>query len=293
VPAALEQGQIDVGLGGLGPIVKFIDKGSPIKVLAPLNNDGDALLLRNEFTAASWTDFIKAVKSSPRPLKIGFKDPLANAYMIMARALTEEGIRFGQEPVGADNKPVQVIMMNLQGDENTLPSMESAIIDGVVANEPMPSILVHKKAGHRVADLSTLPPAGRWKDHPCCVVAAQEGALRDKRAIITSLLKVIAAGKDLILRDRAKALAAETKWTRTAPEIGEKSIAQVSYVNRPDQAWLASVDIWLELMQSSKALQKNLKDKSAVDIRALAFDLKPLTEALAELSLRSARVKKD
>ena len=285
MPAAMEQGQIEVGLGGLGPVMKFMDKGALIKVVAPLNNDGDALVLRNDVAAASWADFIQHIKQSKRPVKIGYKDPMANAYLILISALAEEGIRFGQEPVSADGKPTQVMLMNLQGDENTLPSMEAGLVDGVVANEPMPSILVHKKAGHRVADLSSLPPAGKWKDHPCCVVAATDAALRDKRAIVRSLLKAIAAGSDIILRDRKKALAAEARWTKTAPEIGEKSIQNVNYLARPDQAWLAAVDTWTAMMQASNGFQKNLKGKSPADIRTALFDMKPLEEALSELEL--------
>lgn len=283
MPAALEQGHIEVGLGGLGPVVKFIDKGSPLKVLAPLNNDGDSLVLRNGIAASSWPEFVKLVKEAKQPVKIGYKDPLANAYLILARALTEEKVRFGQIPVAADGTPMQVITMNLQGDENMLPSMESGIVDGVVANEPVPSLLIHRKVGTWVADLSGLPPAGAWKDHPCCIVAAGEKALREKRAAVRSLLKAVAAGSDIVRRDRAKALAAEAKWTKTKPEVGQLSISQVTYVGRADAGWLRAVDTWFEMMSSSRAFQKNLKDKSAADIRAIAFDLKPLEEALAEM----------
>jgi len=42
-------------------------------------------------------------------------------------------------------------------------------------------------------------------------------------------------------------------------------------------------------MRSSRAFQKNLKDKSAPDIRSLAFDLAPLQEALAGTPGRSAK----
>lgn len=281
MPAALEQGHIDVGLGGLGPVVKFVDKGSAIRVLAPLNNDGDSLVLRNEFKAASWHEFVAMVKASQRPLKIGYKDPLANAYLILAGALAAENIRFGQEPVAPDGRPVQVITMNLQGDENMLPSMESGIVDGVVANEPVPSILLHRKIGVRAADLSVLPPAGKWKDHPCCVVAAGEKALKDKRDGIRSLLKAIAAGSDIIGRSKEKALAAESRWTRTDPGVGRLSISRVTYVARPDDGWIRAVDNWIDMMRSSGAFQKNLKDKNASDIRSIAFDLVPLHEALA------------
>lgn len=283
MPAALEQGHIDVGLGGLGPVIKFVDKGSPIKVVAPLNNDGDALVLRNDFVAATWQDFITTVKKAGKPVRIGFKDPLANAYMIFIRALSAEGIRYGQESVGADGKPVQVIMLNLQGEENALPSLDSGIVDGVVVNEPSPSIIVHKKIGRRLANLSDLPPQGKWKGHPCCVVAASDAALKEKRQIIKSLLKAIAGGGDLMARDMEKGLAAEGAWTRTAREVGRKSIMNVTYVVRPDEKWVKGVDTWIGMMISSGQLQKRLKGKSPAEIRAAMFDLGPMTGALSEM----------
>jgi NitT/TauT family transport system substrate-binding protein len=293
MPAALEQGHIEVGLGGLGPVIKFVDKGSPIKVLAPLNNDGDALVLRNDFVASTWADFVKEVKSSKKPIKIGYKDPMANAYMIFIRALTEEGIRNGQEPADKEGKPVQVIMMNLQGEENALPSLEGGIVDGVVVNEPSPSIIVHKKVGKRLANLSALPPEGKWKGHPCCVVVASDAALKEKRSLIKSLLKAIAAGGDLMAADIEKGFAAEAKWTKTVPEVGRKSVMNVAYVIRPDDKWVKGVDTWIDMMISSNQFQKNLKGKSPAEIRASMFDLNLLTEAIAEMKLSPERGKKN
>ncbi|MBI5102648.1 MAG: ABC transporter substrate-binding protein [Nitrospirae bacterium] len=292
MPAALEQGHIEVGLGGLGPVAKFVDKGAPIKVLAPLNNDGDALIVRTGFKGSSWAEFIREVKVSNRPVRIGYKDPMANAYMILVRALSEEGIRFGQEPVGQDGKPVQVITVNLQGDENALPSLESGIVDAVVVNEPTPTVLVQKKAGHKAADLSDLPPKGRWKGHPCCVVAAADTAIRDKKEIIKVLLKVIASGADLMSKDVEKAIAAEAVWTKTAPETGRKSISHVSYVIRPDETWRRAVDTWLEMMTTSNQFQKNLKGKSIKEIDALLLDLGPMNEALSEMKIGPGKGKK-
>ena len=293
MPAALEQGHIEVGLGGLGPVMKFVDKGSPLKVLAPLNNDGDALVLRNDFVASTWADFVNEVKTSKKPIRIGYKDPMANAYMIFVRALSEEGIRYGQEPVDRDGKSVQVIMMNLQGEENALPSLEGGIVDGVVVNEPSPSIIVHKKAGHRLANLSALPPEGKWKGHPCCVVVASDAALKEKRPVIKSLLKTIAAGGDLMGGDMEKGYAAEAKWTKTAPEVGRKSVLNVTYVVRPDEKWVKGVDTWIDMMISSNQFQKNLKGKSPAEIRAAMFDLSIMTEALSEMKVGTGKGRKN
>jgi NitT/TauT family transport system substrate-binding protein len=283
MPAALEQGSIEVGLGGIGPIAKYADNGSPFRVLAPLNNNGDALLLRPDVPATSWAEFVAIAKKSGQPLKIGYKAPMAVAYMILTKALKEEGLTFGQEPVDKEGRAVQVLTVNLQEDQNMLPAMEAKTVDGVVANEPYPSLLEHKGLGRRVADLSTLPPQGKWEGHPCCVVAASQKALAEKRPAIVSLLKAILAGTDLMARDPEAAYRAEARWTKTPPEVARRSVPQVSYVGRPDARWQEAVKTWLELMASMNRFDKSFKGLAPEQVRAALVDLGPVTEALAAI----------
>jgi NitT/TauT family transport system substrate-binding protein len=289
MPAAMSEGHIEVGLGGLGPVAKFIDKGAPFKVLAPLNNDGDALVLKKGIDASDWHEFVEYVKSSDRPVRIGYKAPMAVAYMILQRALAEEGISYGQEPMGSDGKPVQVITVDLHGLKNALPSLEAEVVDGVVVNEPMASTLVYKGVGKIVADLGTLPPDGKWKGHPCCIVAATEKTLGEKRNIVISLLKVIAAGGDLMARDINKALEAEAAWTKTPQGVAEQSVPNVSYVISPDATWISGVDTWLELMITSGHFKDRLKDKTNEEIRETVLELGPMDEALSGMKLKGGR----
>jgi NitT/TauT family transport system substrate-binding protein len=289
MPAAMERGDIDVGLGGLGPVAKFVDRGAPLKVLAPLNNDGDALVLRPGIPADDWKAFVGMVKRSERPVKLGYKAPMAVAYMILTKALAEEGLSFGQEPIGKDGKPVQVITVNLQGAQNMVPAMEAGAVDGVVVNEPKASLLVHKGLGRKVADLSGLPPRGRWEGHPCCVVASTERVLREKREAVKSLLRLIVAGADVMAVDPGKAFAAEARWTKTPAPVGRMSIPEVSYVIRPDEEWQEAVDTWIELMVSMNRFNKNFKALPAGEIRRALLDLDPLMEVLGDMDLRSGK----
>jgi NitT/TauT family transport system substrate-binding protein len=286
MPAAMEQGSIEVGLGGIGPVAKYADNGSPFRILAPLNNDGDALLLRPDVPAASWAEFVALAKRSEQPLRIGYKAPMAVAYLILTKALKEEGLLFGQEPVDKEGRAVKVLTVNLQEDQNMLPAMEARTVDGVVANEPYPSLLEFKGLGRRVADLSTLPPAGKWEGHPCCVVAATRKALAEKRAAVTSLLKVILAGTDLMARDPEASFRAEARWTKTPPEVARRSVARVTYVSRPDARWQEAVKTWLELMASMNRFDKQYRGLPPAQVRDTLLDLGPVTEALAALEPR-------
>jgi NitT/TauT family transport system substrate-binding protein len=167
--------------------------------------------------------------------------------------------------------------------------MEAGSVDGVVANEPTPALLVEKGLGRRVADLAALPPPGAWEGHPCCVVAATQAALRDKRAAITSLLKAILAGADLMARDPEAAYAAEARWTKTPPAVARRSVPNVVYLSRPDERWLGAVTTWLELMASMNRFDKAFKDLPAAEVRGALLDLGPVEAALAELEPRLQR----
>ena len=286
MPAAMEQGGIEVGLGGIGAVAKYADNGSSFKILTPLDNDGDALLLHPGVAAQSWAEFVALARKAEAPLKIGYKAPMAVAYMILTKAFVAEGVRFGSEPVGKDGTPVQVLTVNLQEDQNMLPAMEAGTVDGVVANEPYPALLVSKGLARRVADLSALPPQGAWEGHPCCVVAATAKALGEKRAAITSLLKAILAGADLMARDREAAFKAEARWTKTPPDVARQSIPNVSYLSRPDERWQAAVTTWLELMATMNRFDKQFKGLPPEQVRTVLLDLGPVTEALAALEPR-------
>jgi NitT/TauT family transport system substrate-binding protein len=140
-----------------------------------------------------------------------------------------------------------------------------------------------------VADLSTLPPAGAWENHPCCVVAATAKALAEKRAAVVSLLKVVLAGADVMARDPEAAYRAEARWTKTPPEVARRSVPNVSYVGRPDASWQEGVKTWLELMASMNRFDRAFKGLSPEQVRAALLDLGPVTEALASLEPRLRR----
>jgi len=95
MPAAMEKGDIDVGLGGIPSVMFFVDKGNDFKIISPLNVDGDMLLLKPEFPADDWAGFVKAVKASERPVRIGYKAPVAVAKLVFEGALDSEGIPYG------------------------------------------------------------------------------------------------------------------------------------------------------------------------------------------------------
>ncbi len=282
MPSALARNEIEVGLGGVAAVVSAIDGGADMKIIAPLNCDGDMLLLLPELNVKGWDGFLKFVRESKTPVKIGYKAPRAVAYLIFIRALAEAGLTCGDLPVSGDGKPVNVVVINLQKTSNMLPSLEKKIVDGMVMNQPEIALAESKGLGKTVCDLRDLPPAGKWLNHPCCCVAATGAALRDKRALVLALLKTIVAGGDFANTNPEETVKIVSDWTKLPVEVESISIPTVNYQTVFTDGWRQGMLTWFEMMTDLNHFSKNLKDKTPEELDALVTDFSLLREIAPE-----------
>ncbi len=283
MPAAMSRGEIQVGLGGVAAVASAYDKGADIRLVAPLNCDGDMLLVNNAFPAKSWTEFLAAVRKSPKPVKIGYKAPRAVAYLILKRALKAEGITYGPNITGRNGKPVQVVLMNLHKGSNMVPSLARGVVDGFVMNQPFVALAENRKLGRAIAELRDLPPTGKWKFHPCCCLCATQKMLKHKRAIIVALVKALIAGREFIGENQAEAITIAAKWTRKPAAVENRSIPTVTYMAKLDNRWKTGMLTWCEMMLDLKQFTGKLKGMTPEKMYDAFTDTSVIEEAEKEL----------
>ena len=75
MPTLMSQGHFEVGFGGVAAVAFFTDKGSPMKIIAPLHTKGDMLVLQPDNPVNSWEEFVTWVQEEKTPIRIGFKNP--------------------------------------------------------------------------------------------------------------------------------------------------------------------------------------------------------------------------
>ncbi|MBN2492578.1 MAG: ABC transporter substrate-binding protein [Planctomycetes bacterium] len=270
MPEAMSRGELDVGLGGIAAILFFIDKGTDMKLLCPLNVDGDMLLVQPEFPAATWEEFVAAAKVSPKPLRIGYKEPVAVAKLIFERACAAEGLRC---VAAGQGKAGEVELVNLQGEANVVPSLASGAVEGAVVNEPGGSIAVYKKAARIVCQLSELPPEGMWKSHPCCGICATGTAIANHRAVLQRLVKLIRAATEVINADKERAAELAHQWTKQPLEVERSSVPNIVYTVDAGDAYRLGMERWFEMMRERDTFQGVLKELSNADAFARVHDL--------------------
>jgi len=245
MPAAMSRGEFDVGLGSTIGIAKFADSGQPLRILCPLQTDGDQFVVRNELPVTDWDSFVAAARSGQRPLRIGYKEPMAVAKMIFECALRAEGITYG-----FDDRPQNgVVLVSLGSEKAPVPLLASGALDGLVMNQPATAITVHKGLARVVAELRDLPPQGKWTDHPCCCVGATDNAIVTYRKPLQALLKLVLLSTQLINDDRDLAVDCAVRWTKNEREVESRSVPSVTYLAEPTDAWITGMQTWLEMVR--------------------------------------------
>ncbi len=288
MPAAMEKGEIAIGYGGLAAIVYFRDKGNAFKVIAPLHTAGDMLVMKKGIELNSWEEFVKYVKASDKPVKIGYKAPVAVAKIIFERALKEEGIPFGVD-VNLKDEAGMVHMINLQGDANMVPSLASGAVDGIVMNQPACSTAKIKGIGHIVCDLEDLPPTGLWKDHACCCIAATDKVMADHPDVVSALLEITVIATDYINEDKKKAAQLAAEWTKLPLEIELDSVPTINYIAEFTEAYIKNLIVWAEIMNEMNQFSGELKDKKGEEFIKLTCKMEPLEEARRLVAERRAK----
>lgn len=282
MPTALAQDVIEVGYGGVAAVLACVDSGAPVKLISPLHYKGDMFVVQPDFEAKTWEEFVAVAKAAKEPLRIGYKNPVAVAKLVFEEALKHEGVTFGGD---LSDENLQVQMVNVKGGGKLNVALAGGLIHGYAGNNPFPAIAVEKGIGRIICDLEELPP-GTFRNHPCCCIAANAGALQDKSEAIVDLLVLFLQGNETINTDLDKAVAAAVRWIGTSEAVERMSIPTSGYSLEPSGQWHETMSKWIEAMNWLQVFRGKLKGLEPQAVPEVAYDLSLLEKASKKLEQR-------
>lgn len=282
MPTALAQNVIEIGLGGVAPVLASVDSGAPVKLISPLHYKGDMFVVKPDFQAKTWNEFVKIVKTSDKLIRIGYKSPDAVAKIIFEDSLRHEGIVFGGD---LSVQGLQIQMVNVQGGDKLNVALSGNLIDGYVGNNPFPAIAVEKNMGRIICDLEELPP-GTFRNHPCCCIAANSKIMPEKSEAIIDLLVLFLQATDTINQDIDKAVASAVHWIGTSETVEKISIPASGYSMETSEQWYLTMAQWSNVMNDLEIFEGGLKGLESEKIASAAYDFSLLEKAKKKLETR-------
>ena len=282
MPTALAQNVIEVGFGGVAAVLASIDSGAPVKLISPLHYKGDMFVVKPDYPAKTWTEFVAMARKADKPIRIGYKNPVAVAKIVFEEALKHEGITFGGD---LSQQDLQVHMINVQGGGKLNVALSGDLVDGYVGNNPFPAIAVEKGIGRIICDLEDLPP-GTFRNHPCCCIAANTQIMQEKSDAIVDLLVLFLQATETINNDLDQAVASAVKWIGTSENVERMSIPTSGYSMDASKQWYQTMAQWIQAMHGLEIFRNKLQGLESGQVAATAYDLSLLEQARKKLEQR-------
>jgi len=266
----LHEKQLDVALGGVPAMIKQIDAGSKMKIVAPLMSEGAALVMGKDCTSTDWQSFIAMIKISPRPVRIGYKIETSVQNLIFEKALKSEGIRFSREEASNDAK---VIVFNLHGAKNLIPALKNDLIDGFVVMQPFVALAEYQQVGKTVANLCDLPPDRQWADHPCCALAAGDRMLDFQRDVLVKLTSLLLSANRYLQQNQQQGAELVANWLGRPLEVEQLSLPTINYLVDYPANWDSGVEFWIGAMEQQQLLDGAVRAAKKQDrVKDLLYD---------------------
>lgn len=261
------QKHLDMGIASITAIMAGIDKGTPMKIVCPLQTEGMALVVPKDSPLTSWESLLQRVKDSKEPVKIGFHSPTSAPKIVLEGALVKAGLKVTLDP--SDSK-ADVLLVDLKETSNLLASLTAGQVEAVVGPSPFPEVAQTRGIGKVLVNLGELPPAGQWANFPCCVGVASEEMIVKHPEVVRAFVALISRVGAWCNAHPQQAGEIAAQWIGLPPEAGRKS--SLVFLGSFNDSWLRGADTYLRILDSMNKFSGSLRHKTMEQARPLLIN---------------------
>jgi NitT/TauT family transport system substrate-binding protein len=187
--SAFAAGALDMGYVGVAPATTAVaNKTARVVVLAQVNTEGSAIVVKKEGKIQTLPDLVGKIAAVPGHATV--QDSLFRKALFRSKM-----------------EPDQVKIMVLKPPE-MIGALRTDQVNAFIAWEPYPAKAVTMKVGRIVAFSRDI-----WKDHPCCVLAADAKFLEDQPEKAKALVRGHVKAIEFIRQHREDAIKIGVKYT--------------------------------------------------------------------------------
>ncbi len=261
------QKHLDVSLASITAIMAGIDKGTPMKIICPLQTEGIGLIAPKSSKFDNLQTFLDYIKTSKEPVKVGFHSPTSAPKIIFEGAMEKLGFKVTLDPSVQD---AQILLVDLKDTSNLLAALSAKQVDAVVGPSPFPEVAITKGVGQLVTELRDLPPAGYWNNFPCCVAVASDAAIKEYPEVIEAFVKLIVKNNEWSNANQAQAGEIAAKWIGLPAKAGRMS--SLVFLSNFNESWERGVNSYLSILNSLNKYSGSLKDKNFKEVKNILID---------------------
>jgi NitT/TauT family transport system substrate-binding protein len=248
VVAALRLDSAQVGiLASEDVLAAVMTTGLNVRIIAPLQQGGDLLVVNPSVPAADWKEFIAWVKAQNRPTTIGYIGQYSMAVLGLTQALEYEKVNYAGTVPGRDlsPKPESAKVKLVRADDRAALASElsSGRFDAAVLQEPAATWVSMLRGCRAIGRTDILPP-GRFEDRPGAVIAATGRTIVKQGEDLSRFLELMAVATHYANNRTQNTLAAVNKWLGASPALESIAMRDIGFSSRPDASFTTGIWNW-------------------------------------------------
>lgn len=263
------QGHLDIGLASVTAMLTAIDCGTPIKIMSPIQTEGMSVVFPKDSQVRDWNSFVKYVKDSAAPVKIGYHSPTSAPKIVLEAALHEAGLKITGD---ANDNSADIMLVDLKETSNLIPALTSKQVDGWVGPAPYPAVAEEQGIGQIAFELRDAPPEGKWYDTPCCVVAVRDQIIADNEPEVKAFVEMIGKYSEWCNENKDEAAKITADWMGLSEKAARESV--ITYTTNPSDTWKESIGVYMTTLNRMNKFEGELKNKELKDVENLLFDFR-------------------
>ena len=244
IPIAMAAGQIDVGFVGTAPATMAIDKGMPLKVVAAVNEEGSGIVIGNNSSINSLTDFENQTLCIPSK---GSMQDILLQYLLQENNINPKDIN------------IQQMQSSLMPE-----ALQSEKIAGYIIWEPY--VIQANTGGYGKTFMYS---DQMWKNHPCCVIIASNDFRQNHPDKLKTILKIHKNATDYIYSNRNDAVSVLASHYKMNVTTEKQVLDHIKFVAVPDEDFINNDLKIVSIQQQMGYVDNNLTQNMIFDLRYL------------------------
>lgn len=239
----MSQDNLDIALTSSTAMMTAYDVGTELTIMSPIQCDGVAIAAKADAPYNTFLEFVEYAKNAEQPIKAGYHSAISSPRVVLEAAIKDAGLKVTEDP---SNLEADVLMVDLKGVQNLVPSLTSGQVEIWAGPAPHPQNAEESGVGKIISTLNELPE-GKWKNFPCCCYSVRNEVLEKYPEVVEALGEVISYTCDYANNNQ------EATGEMLADIVGvEKDILPKSlivYSTLPDEIFENGMNIYYDAMK--------------------------------------------
>ncbi|NLK66944.1 MAG: ABC transporter substrate-binding protein [Campylobacteraceae bacterium] len=262
----MTQGHLDIAFGSSTAFLAAYDNNVDLKILAPVQSGGVSIVAKADAPYNTFEELVEYAKNSKMPVLGGYHSAVSSPRVVLEYALKDAGLKVTED---ASNYDADVLLTDLKGLKNLIPSMAAGQVEIWAGPVPHPQNAESQGVGKIIATLDQLP-GGKWIDFPCCSMNVRGDVMEKYPEIVEAVLQVATDVSNFAQNNREEAAELLSEFIGLSKEVLIKN--DTTYSTEVTDKFVNGMETYYNVMKDMGKFNGRLTKESFDEVLKNAFD---------------------